>query len=656
MLALQQAAGNRAVAGLLHVQRCVTCPAEGEEVAPSAVQRAGDGALGGLGDALGTGAKALKFAGDIVVDPSSLPKHLAAGVWADLSDESKALVVDKVLRAAKWLVENGPINLQGEVSFMAKLIQHAMIGFLDQAISYDPAFKIRTADRMLKLLANPSPEFSIGYLTGFVKGLWDGVTGPFVLLWDIGKLQWKIMELEGRLVAALANTDQRKILVAETEKLIQKVQAMLGPALQEVLSGKTDPRKIMAMFDKLIEGVLGEARGVGKSISDALVRFLQQPDRALGEGVGWVSGMAVFEILLLALTEGGYTAVKEAVTGVRWVAEALEAAAKVGARAELMLAPMFAALARFKTMLMSYRGLAGVVEVFEDIFNLIIKFLKMSYGVESAGKGAVGKGERAVAAAAEGGAAGLRLERKLVNALGEPHEIKILLDGRIMRCSVVCETIAVSMRGRVSRLPPELQKEANLLAKRAEQLEKNSLDTAVAGLSDKDRMLRLEAIAQQSTEVEQKMSKLEQKAGLPNAPRPVPPFKRSAQEIEDLARDPDAAFTVTDKGRAERAIGLDLESRGLLHGPIRRDTVAGRAEFLDINNVAWDIKGFKASEFDLVTDFGKVRKELDKGENVILDLSDLAKLGPGETVTKAQRLRDEVAKHPDIAGRIIFWP
>jgi len=616
------------------------------------VQR--DGVFDGLGDALGTGAKALKFAAEIAVDPSSLPKHLAAGLWAELSDDSKKLVVDKVLRAAKWLVENGPINLQGQVSFMARLIQHAMIGFLDQAISYDPAFKIRTADRMLKLLANPSPDFSVGYLMGFVKGLWDGLTGPFVLLWDIGKLQWKIAELEVRLVEALADTDQRKMLVGETEKLIQKVQAMLGPALQEVLSGKSDPRALMAMFDKLIEGVLGEAKGVGKSIADALVRFLQQPDRALGEGVGWVSGMAVFEILLLALTEGGYTAVKEAVTGVRWVAEALEAAAKVGARAEQMLAPMLAALARFKTMLTGYRGLAGVVEVFEEIFNLFVKFLKLSYGLEGAGKGA-GRGERAVAAA-EGGAAGLRVERKLVNALGEPHEIKILLDGRVMRCSVVCDTIAASMRGRVSRLPPELQREANLLAKRAEQLEKNSLATATKGLSDKERMLELEAIAQQSTEVEQKMSKLEQKAGLPGAPRPAPPFTRTTQEIDDLARDPDGAFQITAKGVQERTIGLDLESRGLLQGPIRRDTVAGRAEFLDINNVPWDIKGFKSADFDLVRDMGKVRDELGKGENVILDLSDLNTVPPGGTVTRAQSLRDAVAADPAMAGKVIFWP
>jgi hypothetical protein len=136
-----------------------------------------------------------------------------------------------------------------------------------------------------------------------------------------------------------------------------------------VLSGKSDPKKIMAMFDQLIAGVLGEAQGVGRSISDALVRFLQQPDRALGEGVGWVGGMATFQVLLLALTEGGYTAVKEAVTVVRWVAEALEAASRIGGRAEAALAPMFAALARFKTVLTGYRGLAGVVEVIERLPN-----------------------------------------------------------------------------------------------------------------------------------------------------------------------------------------------------------------------------------------------------------------------------------------------
>jgi hypothetical protein len=270
------------------------------------------------------------------------------------------------------------------------------------------------------------------------------------------------------------------------------------------------------------------------------------------------------------------------------------------------------------------------------------------------GKAIIGRQRAAVAA--EEGAAGLRFERKLVNALGEPHEIKILVDGRIMRCSAVCETIAASLRGRVSRLPPELQREGNLLAKRAEQLEKNSLGTATKGLSDKDRMIELEAIAQQSTEVEQKMSKLEQKAGLSAAPKPVPPFNRTAQEFEDLARDPDGGWLVTPKGAEERRIGLDLESRGVLQGPIRRDTVKGRAEFLDINNVAWDIKGFKAADFDLARDLGKVRDELGKGENVILDLSDLTTKAPGEARSKAEILREAVNNDPAMSGKVIFWP
>ncbi|HKS44306.1 MAG TPA: hypothetical protein VJT49_04165, partial [Amycolatopsis sp.] len=396
VLALQRAVGNHAVDSLLHVQRCGGDHSGGcteEEQAP--VQRVGDGLL----DRLSGAPKALRFATDIVTDPSSLPRHLAAGIWAELSDETKAFVVDRVLNASKWLVENGPINAAGYASFMARLIQNAMIGFLDQAISYDSTFKIRIADRMVALLANPSPDFSVGFLIGFVKGLWDGVTGPFVLLYDIARLQVKIGELEGRLVAALANADQRKILVGKTQKLVEKVQALIGPALEEVLAGKSDPKKIIAMFDQLIAGAVGQAQGVGRSISDALVRFLQQPDRALGEGVGWVGGLAVFEILLLALTDGGYTAVKEAVTGVKWVAEALEAAARIGPRAEAALAPMFAALARFKTVLTGYRGLAGAVEIIEDIFALVVRFLKMSYGLEGAGGAAGGRAERGAAAA-----------------------------------------------------------------------------------------------------------------------------------------------------------------------------------------------------------------------------------------------------------------
>ena len=661
---LQRQAGNRAVAGLM--------TPVGASLLPSAsVQRdllsdASSAVSAGVDAVTGTAtaaAEAAQFATQILTDPSALPRLLAEGAWTRMSEETKGLVINDVLKATKWLVQNGPLALQAQTSTMNQLLQHGLIGFLDRALAYDTTFKIKVADRMMALLAHPTPEFALGFLGGFFEGLWDGVTGPFVLLWDLVKLQMKIAEFQVRLAAMLSDADSRKMLSADTAALIAKVEALVGPALQEVLAGKSDPAALARMFDRLLAPLLAGAESVGGSVADAVVKFLQQPDRELGHGVGYVGGLATFEILLLVLTEGGYTALKEALSGIKWIAEAMETAARLGARAEAAIAPVLAALARFRQSMAAVPKLNGAVEIVEEVFALFVKYFRLSYGLEGAGGAAARRTERAAEGGAEGlpgageraGAhsdalaeAGQLAERKLTNALGEEHEIHILIDGRITRCSPVCEAIAANLGRRADALPEAMQKEARLLIKQAEQNQRRSTEIAASGIPDRDRIRELDAIAEKSTALEQKMSALEQRAGVAGV-RPQPPFNRTAQDLEDLARDPANRFQVDAKSLHERDVGLDLEQRGVLQGPIRRDIERDRAEFLDINNVPWDIKGFTAASFDETVALAQIEAELGKGENVILDLSALT--GPQQ-----QTLRDAFTKRPSWHGRVVFWP
>lgn len=675
---LQRTAGNHAVTGLLHPGATAAAPV-GTPLQRDLLPSVSSTLSAGVNAVTGTvtaAVEAAQFTAEILTDPSALPRRLAEGVWTRMSVETKGLVINDVLKATKWLVQNGPLAAQAQTSTMNLLLQHGLLGFLDRALSYDTTFKIKVADRMMALLAHPTPEFALGFLGGFFEGLWDGVTGPFVLLWDIVKLQAKITEFQVRMAMMLADADKRKMLSADAAALIAKVEAVVGPALQEVLAGKSNPAALAAMFDRLLAPLVQGAEAVGGSVADAVVKFLQRPDRELGHGVGYVGGLATFEILLLVLTEGGYTALKEALSGVKWLAEAMEAAARLGSRAEAALAPLLAALSRFRRSLTAFPKLDGAASLIEELFTLLVKYFRLSYGLEGAGGAAAGRtgrtaeggraagatergaedlagaGERAGSRADELREAGQLAERKLINALGEEHEIHILIDGRITRCSPVCEAIATNLSRRADALPttmPEaMQKEARLLVKQAEQQQRRSTEIAASGIPDRDRMRELDAIAEKSTVLEQKMSALEQRAGVSGV-RPAPPFNRTAQDIEDLARDPANRFQIDAKSIHERDVGLDLESRGVLPGPIRRDTLPDRAEFLDINNVPWDIKGFTAASYDEKVAIAQIEAELGKNENVILDLSALT--GPQQ-----QTLRDAFKARPSWNGRVVFWP
>ena len=120
----------------------------------------------------------------------------------------------------------------------------------------------------------------------------------------------------------------------------------------------------------------------------------------------------------------------------------------------------------------------------------------------------------------------------------------------------------------------------------------------------------------------------------------IKPPQRSQTELDDLARDPAHGNNIEPKGVEERTIGLSLEARGDLKPPIKRDP-SGAAEFIDGDGVKWDIKGFNShypprkGGFSLDRDIGKIEAELDKGENVILDTTQLNQ-------THIEQLRAEI--------------
>lgn len=130
-------------------------------------------------------------------------------------------------------------------------------------------------------------------------------------------------------------------------------------------------------------------------------------------------------------------------------------------------------------------------------------------------------------------------------------------------------------------------------------------------------------------------------------------FPRTPQELDDLARDPAHGRKITPKGLHEKKIGLSLESRGQLPGPIQRDPT-GAAEFMDANGGKWDIKSFHSNfpprkgGFDLNRDLGKIQVELNKGENVILDTTNL-------NAIHTRQLRKAVEAN-GWSDRIRWWP
>jgi len=105
-------------------------------------------------------------------------------------------------------------------------------------------------------------------------------------------------------------------------------------------------------------------------------------------------------------------------------------------------------------------------------------------------------------------------------------------------------------------------------------------------------------------------------------------YRRTPEEYEKLARDPAHGNAVTDQGRLERKIVVNLENQDRIPGPVVRDP-EGKAEFIDLTGQKWDVKSFNShyplskGGFTLKKSLKNIQEQFDEGENVILDTTNL---------------------------------
>ena len=95
-----------------------------------------------------------------------------------------------------------------------------------------------------------------------------------------------------------------------------------------------------------------------------------------------------------------------------------------------------------------------------------------------------------------------------------------------------------------------------------------------------------------------------------------------------LARDPAHGNKMTKTSKREAFVGIMLEMRGKLPGPIKREKT-GASEFVDARGTRWDVKAFnshwpqKSGGFLLERALRKLGTQFAGGEKVILDTANL---------------------------------
>lgn len=108
-------------------------------------------------------------------------------------------------------------------------------------------------------------------------------------------------------------------------------------------------------------------------------------------------------------------------------------------------------------------------------------------------------------------------------------------------------------------------------------------------------------------------------------------IKTREERLAELAQDPaHQGKPPSPKSMREAEVGLALEEKGILKGPIKRDPNPAGGEFIDADGKVWDVKTFNSNYpprkggFSLNNDMRKIEEELGKKEGVILDTKDLS--------------------------------
>ncbi|WP_103069648.1 eCIS core domain-containing protein [Aquimarina sediminis] len=290
--------------------------------------------------------------GMAILNPPMIPIILAGWAWRALPNCYKPPIIDFLLDGIIAFLEALPmLPMMGP---LWPLLKTFVIGFLQGFRERSDDEKIAVTNKLAKIISGASIDFIIGFVIGFLKGVWEGLTDPFVLIYQIlnglnSLISWfyGVMTQDTSPENA-SQTDQTAGTPAGSQQAMSSRMREMGEELEEPIGQVTG--NFQGAITEHFEGgegmtfeslsqKLGDMwsraetaiRGAGSSLAESVVTFMMADDseRKIGEGVGWLAGTIVFEVVLGILTAGAYGAASTVAKLLDWTGEALGAIFKI---------------------------------------------------------------------------------------------------------------------------------------------------------------------------------------------------------------------------------------------------------------------------------------------------------------------------------------
>jgi Domain of unknown function (DUF4157) len=292
--------------------------------------------------------------GMAIANPGMIPVILAGWAWQALDKCYKIPIINFLLDIVIGILQAAPsLPMFG---LLWPIIKTGVLGFLQGLKGKKDDDKVAIANKLAKIISGGSPAFIFGFVKGLLKAIWEGLTDPFVLMYEAIKgLSNLITWLNDVANQALSTTPTDRQPASAQEggaspatavnnnvEIGQRMQAMAGelqppveqvgqgfmPAIQEIFTAGDG-----MSFEELMQK-LGEAWGAveaaltnaGATLADKVCQFMLQDsaEGEMGETIGWLGGTIAFEIVLSILTAGTDKPVRGAMKVLKTFAKILD--------------------------------------------------------------------------------------------------------------------------------------------------------------------------------------------------------------------------------------------------------------------------------------------------------------------------------------------
>lgn len=520
----------------------------------------------------------------VITVPLRLPAILTGALWKRLPDQFKPPLISFLFDVLMRFVKQFPAFASG-LGPIGVLLKEAVVGFLERLRDTAPQRKITVSNRIAELLQG-SVEFAKGYLWGMLRGIWEGLTDPFRIIYMLGQVAVGATRLLasqiGRLFPDDADAQRREQARKQLEQAASKTEGV-----DEQIQSTTDsassqsnatPGGVFEMLRSMWNSVLSKSNEIGRQIASALLDFIQLPDFELGDKLGWVSGTVVFEVVLYALTAGSWAAVTASRPILRAIVRFIdlggELVGAVAKKLEKLKGPVSSALGQIGNIVRLVPGLGRVWDSVADALRSLFRVSdEAAPGGRGAGTGAeaaeTGGARGTVESAESGGTGGTRqlsdsaepragtgpvrdvdpgpqsgstaagrpgkesveavddeatdvAETTVRNAMDEVHEFKRLPDGRLIRCSETCTELTTHVIERTREIQKHVSPDSPAY-ERAQELQERASELRARSLAESGAAT--DEILDQARRLEQDLSDLSRRVKKPDPyPKGVEPW------------------------------------------------------------------------------------------------------------------------------------